>query len=136
MRTSFLQVEEMYPNEEEALRAYFNGSDIFFSSHTGYRKSLVFQAIPSMADVLNEKAIGSSAVIVVSPLTPLMKDQVQTVNKHFAISTPAIYEDQDDEILQKIEEGVYLLVYTSPEALLAKKCWRMPAYLKTFGRIV
>ena len=96
----------------------------------------MFQAIPIMADVLNEKAIGSSTVIVISPLTALMKDQVQTVNKHFAISAAAIYEDQDEEILQKSEEGVYSLVYTSPEALLAKKRWRTLASSRLFGRTV
>ena len=79
-----------------------------------------------------KKAIGSSTVTVVSSLTALIKDQIQTVNKHFAISAAAIYEDQGEEILQKIEEGVYSLVYTSPEALLAKNRRRTLSSSKTF----
>ena len=36
----------------------------------------------------------------------------------------ATHSGQDKEILQNIENGVYSIVYTSPEALLATKRWR------------
>ena len=35
----FLAVEEMYKEQKEALRAFFDGNNIYFSTHTGYGKS-------------------------------------------------------------------------------------------------
>jgi superfamily II DNA helicase RecQ len=61
---------------------------------------------------------------VIPPLLSLMKDQVRNINKNFGISAAAIFDGQDKEILKVIEEGVYLLIYTSPEYLVGKKRWR------------
>ena len=41
MAGSFLQVEEMWPDHEKALRAFFKESDIFFSSHTIYFRPIM-----------------------------------------------------------------------------------------------
>ena len=41
MACSFLQVEEMYPDQEKALRAFFKGNDIFFSSHKIYFRPII-----------------------------------------------------------------------------------------------
>lgn len=130
--TYLLQVEKFYEDQEIALRKFFQGNNIFFSAHTGYGKSLVFQAIPVLADVMYGKVIGTSVVVVVSPLTSLMKDQVKIANECFGISAAAIYADQDDETLENIENGVYSIVYTSPEALLATKRWRSLASSTSF----
>ncbi len=43
---NLLQVPSFYEDQEKAIRQFFRGKDIFFSAHTGYGKSLVFQAIP------------------------------------------------------------------------------------------
>ena len=85
-----------------------------------------------------EKVIGTSVVVVISPLTSLMKDQVKITTEWHGISAAAIYSGQDDEVLQNIEDGVYSIVYTSPEAFLATKRWRyssLPVHL-AFKRIV
>ena len=42
-----------------AFAIFFNGKDLFFSAHTGYGKSLIYQAIPVVADVLNEELVGT-----------------------------------------------------------------------------
>lgn len=127
-----LQVEKFYEDQEKALRQFFRGKNVFFSAHTGYGKSLVFQAIPILADVLAGKVIGTSVVVVISPLTSLMKDQVQTINQRFGISAAAIYDGQDDETLQDVENGIYSIVYTSPEAFLATNRWRSLATSNRF----
>ncbi len=103
----FLNVEKFYPDQEEALRNFFQGKDLFFSAHTGYGKSLIFQAIPIIADVLEDQLIGTSTVLVISPLLSLMKDQVRNINENFGISAGAIFDGQDEEVLKAIEEGVY-----------------------------
>ena len=98
---------------------------MFFSAHTGYGKSLIFQAIPIIADIFDEKVIGTSVVVVISPLISLTQDQVKICNEQFnGIIAAATYSGQDEEILQNIENGVYSIVYTSSKALLATKRWR------------
>ena len=128
----FLNVEKFYPDQEEALRNFFQGKDLFFSAHTGYGKSLIFQAIPIIADVLEDQLIGTSTVLVISPLLSLMKDQVRNINENFGISAAAIFDDQDEEVLKAIEEGVYSLVYASPEYFVGKKHWRTLASSRAF----
>ena len=56
--SKFLNVAKFYPDKEEALRNCFQRKDLFFSAHTGYGKSLIFQAIPIIADVLEDQLIG------------------------------------------------------------------------------
>ena len=130
---TFLNVDHFYRDQEDALRNFFNGKDLFFSAHTGYGKSLIYQAIPVVADVLNEELVGTSVVLVISPLLSLMIDQVQHINKSFGISAAAIYDGQDTETLRNIEEGgVYSLIYTTPEAFLGNKRWRILASSQTF----
>lgn len=129
---TLLQVDTFYEDQKEALLQFFSGKDIFFSAHTGYGKSLIFQAIPIVADVLNDYVVGTSTVLVISPLLSLMKDQVNHINASFGISAAAIYDGQDEEILKNIEEGVYSLVYATPEAFLGKKRWRTLASSQTF----
>ena len=46
-----------------------------------------------------EKVIGTSVVVVISPLTSLMKDQVKITTEWHGISAAAIYSCQDDEVL-------------------------------------
>ena len=68
--------------------------------------------------------IGTSVVVVISLLKSLMQGQVKICNKRFGISAAAIQSGQDEKILQNIENGVYSIVYTSAESLLATKRWR------------
>jgi superfamily II DNA helicase RecQ len=120
----FLNVEKFYLDQEEALHNFFQGKYLFFSAHTGYGKSLIFQTIQIIANILEDRLIGTSMVLVISPLLSLVKDQVRNINKNFGKSAAAIFDGQDKEILKAIEEGVYSLVYASPEYFVGKKRWR------------
>ena len=62
-------------------------------------------------------------VLVVSPLNPLMFDQMEKL-KATAVPGAAIYESQTQEMLEEIRNGDYSLVYTSPESMLASDHWR------------
>lgn len=53
-----------------------------------------------------------------------MQGQVKICNKRLGYKCGGYIEWEDEEILQNIENGVYSIVYTSPEALLATKRWR------------
>ena len=95
---NLLQVDGLYDGQE-ALKQFFRGKNIFFSAHTGYGKSLIFQAIPIISDVLNDEVVGSSVVLVISPLISLMKDQVRNCNERLGISAAAIYSMQDEQVV-------------------------------------
>ena len=60
-------------------------------------------------------------MFVLSLLLSLMKDQVEHINNFFSISTTAIFDGQEEEILRNIEDGAYSLVYASPESFVGKK---------------
>ena len=121
---TFLSIERFYEDQEEALRQIFKGKDLFFSAHTGYGKSLIFQAIPVIADVMKDNNIGTSTVLVITPLNSLMKDQVSHINKVFGISAAAIFEGQEEDIFTEVsgidiaklhsETLCNLLLYGSP----------------------
>jgi superfamily II DNA helicase RecQ len=78
-----------------------------------------------VTDVLYEQTIGFSTLIVISPLQSLMEDQCNRM-KDIGISSIALYSDNagDESILKDVREGIYSLVYASPECLLGKKIWR------------
>ena len=75
--------------KQKLLNSSFRGENIF-SAHTGYGKSLIFQAIPIISDVLNDKVVGSSVVLVISPLISLMKDRVRNCNERLGIYAAAM----------------------------------------------
>ena len=62
------------PEQKETLWNFSNSKDVFFTAHTGYEKSLIYQAIPIIADVLKDQATGTSTELVLSSLLSLMKD--------------------------------------------------------------
>ena len=46
-----------------------------------------------------------------------MLDQVNELG----ISAAAVFQGQDEAVLNDIEDGIYSLVFTSPESILASK---------------
>ena len=66
-----------------AVKAIYEGRDVFVWLPTGYGKSLCYQTIPFVIDYkLGLKESSSrSGVLVVSPLVALMIDQVQNLRK-------------------------------------------------------
>ena len=71
----------LYREQEEVLKNFVSGKDIFVSLPTGGGKSLCYALLPFLLNELRQK-LGQSIAIVVSPLIALMKDQVQcTMNE-------------------------------------------------------
>jgi superfamily II DNA helicase RecQ len=68
------KVEKLYDDQTKLIKAFCNGSNVFFNAPTGYGKSIVFQSLPLVTDVLYEQTIGFSTLIVISPLQSLMED--------------------------------------------------------------
>lgn len=68
-----LGYQTLKEKQEDILVQFMHGQDVFGVLPTGYGKSLCFACLPWMFDKLKEP---SSIVIVVSPLTAIMIDQV------------------------------------------------------------
>ena len=117
-------IDEFLPEQEEAIKAFLEGRDLFVNLPTGYGKSLIFQTIPIVADALKGNPRGmTSIIVVISPLKSLMHDQVEYLC-NLGIPAIAIVDDNDPEIIQQVIDGYYLVVYCSPECVLSTSTWR------------
>ena len=75
-KLGFLQLK---PEQKSVVETFLNGRDVFVSLPTGSGKSLCYALLPAVFDSLRTSE--RSIVIVVSPLTALMKDQVQSLER-------------------------------------------------------
>ena len=64
--------------------------------------------------------IGTSTVVVIYPLTALRLDQFSKMNE-LGITAAAVFQGPDEAVFDDIENGIYSLVFTSPESMLASK---------------
>lgn len=109
--------------------------DLFVTAPTGAGKSVMFQ-IPAMYLAEKYKLL----TIVISPLIGLMNDQVQNLemkNYHHAKTinsdiSPIVKED----IISKVSQGEYHILYISPETLLSRSDVEQLIGNRTIGMIV
>eukprot|EP00112_Aurelia_sp_Birch-Aquarium-sp1_P023416 Seg6977.1 transcript_id=Seg6977.1/GoldUCD/mRNA.D3Y31 product="ATP-dependent DNA helicase RecQ" protein_id=Seg6977.1/GoldUCD/D3Y31 len=121
----FFNIDELKGDQERALYNFFRfKKHIYYSAPTGHGKSLIFQSIPLIADVLADNLIGTSNILVISPLLSLMHDQIKYVNTQTGLSAAGIFKGQDQSVLADIENGMYSIIYASPESVLSSSRWR------------
>ena len=103
--------------QEEAIRSFVMGKDVFVIVPTGSGKSACYVALTLVFDSLRKLKCKTephhSIVLVISPLTALMKDQVA---KYGHILQCAFIADEKD--IQGAYDGSYQLFYSSPESVL------------------
>ena len=68
------EIAYLLPEQENSLREFLLGENIFVNLPTGYGKSLIFQCLPIAADALFERPCGSSVIVVISLLRALMEE--------------------------------------------------------------
>ena len=119
----FFNLDELHADQIAALKLFISGKDLYFSAPTGYGKSLIFQCLPLIVDLLKDQAIGTSTVLVIEPLVSLMADQVSKM-KNTAVSAATVFDGQDEDTLKGTENGDFSLVYSSPESMLSLDKWR------------
>ena len=95
-------------------------TDVFVNLPTGYGKSLIYQALPFVYDLIREDA--GHIVVVVSPLVNLMKDQVDKL-RNLGILAASLSEITEENA-KGVEEGRFSIVYGSPESWLKNERWR------------
>lgn len=109
--------------------------DVFVTAPTGAGKSVMFQ-VPAI--YLAEKY--NLLTIVISPLIGLMNDQVKNLElKNYAYAktinsdiSPIVKQD----IIDKVAEGQYHILYISPETLLSRSDVEQLIGNRTIGMIV
>eukprot|EP00112_Aurelia_sp_Birch-Aquarium-sp1_P024204 Seg753.8 transcript_id=Seg753.8/GoldUCD/mRNA.D3Y31 product="ATP-dependent DNA helicase RecQ" protein_id=Seg753.8/GoldUCD/D3Y31 len=129
----FFGVSKLMKEQLHALRSFLSGRDLYFSAPTGFGKSLIFQSLPVLYDTIQGNLIGTSFVLVLSPLVSLIEEQVAYINEKTGIAAVYLHNDQDEAILRDVENGgVYALVYSSPECMLSNNRWRNLLTSKSF----
>lgn len=101
--------------QKQVITQVLNGEDTLCLMPTGGGKSICYQ-IPSL--VLN------GTTLVITPLISLMKDQVDTL-KQLGISATYINSTMTNqelsEVMMRIQNGEYKMVYISPERLQSEE---------------
>ncbi len=124
MVRQIFKIKEVYADQQTLLRKFFQGQNVYFSAPTGYGKSLVFQAMPIIADYLRVETLFTSIILIISPLKALMQDQVSHLQS-LGLNAVAVTEDADDELIDLIKEFCSPnFIYISPESMLSIKKWR------------
>ena len=124
---SMLGLPKLLQKEEQklAIRAVFDGKDVFVWLPTGFGKSVCFQTLLFVLDYKLGlvEAQKKSVVIVVAPLVALMVDQVQSLRAkgvNAVIISSGGREGRVSGVLSASEETLCSasLIYCSPEALV------------------
>ena len=106
------------------------GKDVFVNLPTGYGKSLIYQALPTIFDALRSSS--GHIVVVVSPLISLMDDQVKFLTSVGIKALNLTSASEEDRL--NAEKGKYSLVFGSPEAWLNNERWRSMLHNDVYSR--
>ena len=111
------QIPRLFDDQKQCIQAFFENKNVFFSAPTGYGKSLIFQSLPIIADLVNGYCISTATLPVVSPLKALMADQVNSLEK-VGITAMVLNENFSiEDIISHGGEVVPSIIYCSPEVL-------------------
>lgn len=103
--------EDFRPGQAEVIQAAIDGRDVFALMATGAGKSVCYQ-VPAL--------LLPGLTLIVSPLIALMKDQVEGLRKR-GIASGALTghhtRREQDAMLGMARDGVYKMLYLSPEKL-------------------
>ena len=115
-----LGFKELRAKQEEVIRSFVKGNNVFVSLPTGSGKSLCYWVLPFVFSFLRKRT--DSIVIVVSPLVALMKDQVNILEK---FGVKAVYVGGTNTAVgEVIKQGQFNILFFSPECLLTQLDWR------------
>ena len=128
--TFSLGLSQVILKEEQssAIRAIYEGQDVFVCLPTGYGKSLCFHTLPFVMDhKLSRAGQRATAVLVISPLIALMEDQVSGLKKRGVKASIITSTNSTSVTKENISTSKSLatdsLFFCAPEALVTSK-WR------------
>ena len=114
---------QLKKEQRDVVLQFMSGRDVFCCLPTGFGKSVCYILLPMMFDTLNHKDAGTSSIIVISPLSSLMEDQVNVCESHH-ITAVAVKRENESSHHHDVLKGKYQIVYISPEMLLGTNKWR------------
>lgn len=117
-----LGIATLTADQKRVICEFVKGRDVFVCLPTGSGKSICFAVLPLVFDTLQGKK--GSICLVVSPLTALMKDQVDAFQGRGLSAAFCGSHQKDPETLDRIRAGCYQLVYITPEALVNSTVYR------------
>jgi ATP-dependent DNA helicase RecQ len=106
---------QLKEEQDKAVRDLLKGKDVFAVLPTGYGKSLIYQAFVRARDY---QTSGKAAIIVISPLNSIIKDQLKDMERqcYSAVDASAIS-------LEDIRQCKFKIIYASAE-MVGKKSFR------------
>ena len=99
------KIVNLYAHQQEAIAYFVDKKDVFINLLTGFGKSLIYQALTIVFNITRNS---TGHVVVISPLENLKK---------LGISAISLSNVKDEEA-KDVEEGHFVVVYGTPEALL------------------
>ena len=111
-----LGVAKLTDDQERVVVDFVGGHDVFVSLPTGSGKSMCYAVLPLIFDTIHRKK--GSICLVVSPLTALMKDQVENFQSRGMTAAFCGSEQRQQSVYQSIRAGQVQLVYVTPEAIV------------------
>uniref|UniRef100_A0A1X7SKC7 Helicase ATP-binding domain-containing protein n=1 Tax=Amphimedon queenslandica TaxID=400682 RepID=A0A1X7SKC7_AMPQE len=101
---------------------FLGGKDVFVILPTGFGKTVCFSCLPLAFDKYQSRTSENrSIIIVVSPLTALIHDQVKSLSSR-NLSVGYLDSESSKEMEHNVCRGQYSIVFLSPELLVQK--WR------------
>lgn len=123
--SSFPSIKEVKPQQTLVIENIVRGRDVFAALPTGFGKSLTFQILPSVLKYLrtSDPVSPASLVIVVCPLTSIIKDQVSYLR---SLGFKATFIGESNENDERICAGIPAVdfVYGSPESFVGDEKYR------------
>ena len=117
-----LGYESLKDEQRDCIIGFLNRRDVFAVLPTGFGKTACFTCLPHAFDRYEDRADDNKAIIiVVSPLTALMCDQVEDLQCRNVLAG-YIDAESTPEIKKNVADGVYSIVFMSPEQLVDR--WR------------
>ena len=112
-------------DQKDAITSFVKGNDVFIVLPTGSGKSLCYVTLPFVFEKFLRPAdkVTFPIVVVITPLTSLMKDQVKKYGSR-GVRCAFVGDECNNAEREKAVMGEYNLVYASPESLLTNDCWR------------
>ena len=132
MFTNYSILQKVKKEQKDAIKEYVSGEDAFVCLPTGYGKSLCFQSLPYVFDVLNDHTSPYSQIVVVSLLTSVMKDQIKALDDRRvkAVRSDSQQQLKDEILLSKYFSQVLKFCCKTRIGLTFKKmdclpivCW-------------
>ena len=110
--------ELLKEEQKRSIEEFMKGNDVFVILHTGFGKTACFACLPNAFNIYFARQ--NSIIIVVSPLTALIRDQVNHLSKYISVGN--VDADSSPDMKANAIKGDYNILYMSPELLVTT--WR------------